>query len=133
MINKLKSTSGESIAETLVAVLIAAFALLMLAGSVNTSSNLITQSQSKLEEYYSKNNTLVEETTSTKGVIEVTVSGSGISEKWSGVPYYQLTNNESSVLGSKNLVSYRVPDTSSAGSQEEEQNEGQDGDLVDPG
>ena len=62
MKNKLKSNDGESIAETLVAVLIAAFALLMLAGTVNTSSNLITKSQNTLKEYYESENNLEERT-----------------------------------------------------------------------
>ncbi len=57
---KLKSTSGESIAETLVAVLIAAFALLMLAGTVNTASNLITNSQATLKTYYRDYNNLAD-------------------------------------------------------------------------
>lgn len=58
--NKLKSTSGESIAETLVAVLISAFALLMLAGTVNTASNLITNSQASLKSYYKDYNDLAD-------------------------------------------------------------------------
>ena len=58
MVNRIRSTSGESIAETLVAVLIAAFALLMLAGTVNTSSNLITKSKNKIKEYNLENNKL---------------------------------------------------------------------------
>lgn len=64
VIIKLKSTSGESIAETLVAVLIAAFALLMLAGTINSASNLITKSKTKLNAYYEKNNALSAEDTS---------------------------------------------------------------------
>ena len=56
--NKISDTSGESIAETLIAVLIAAFALLMLAGTVNTSTNLVTKSREVLGEYYQANNAL---------------------------------------------------------------------------
>ena len=56
IVRKLNSTSGESIAETLVAVLIAAIALLMLAGTINTASNLITKSKNTLDEYYHSNN-----------------------------------------------------------------------------
>ncbi len=55
ILNKLKSNSGESIAETLVAVLISALALLMLAGTINTASNLITKSQNTLKDYYQLN------------------------------------------------------------------------------
>lgn len=58
VISKLMDKSGESIAETLVAVLIAAFALLMLAGTVNTSTNLVTKSIQIESEYYNKNNAI---------------------------------------------------------------------------
>ncbi len=114
MINKLKSTSGESIAETLVSVLISAFALMMLAGTINTASNLITNSQTKLENYYQANNALAEETESTTiPMLQVEVSsGSGgevtVSEKWSA-PYYML--EESGKIGDENLISYGAPYT----------------------
>lgn len=111
MINKLKSTSGESIAETLVAVLIAAFALLMLAGSVNTSSNLITQSQGKLEEYYSENNDLVTKNTDSGGKVTtgqavITVKTEGtttyVSEIFDKETYYKLESN----IGNQALITY---------------------------
>lgn len=66
-LNKLKSNSGESIAETLVAVLIAALALLMLAGTINTSSNLITTSQENMSDYYAKNNAIEVRSSSASG------------------------------------------------------------------
>ncbi len=74
LLNKLKSNSGESITETLVAVLIAALALLMLAGTVNTASNLITQSQDKLTEYYSLNNEIENRTSSSNSEGTFTVA-----------------------------------------------------------
>ncbi len=114
MINKLKSTSGESIAETLVAVLIAAFALLMLAGSINTSSNLITQSQNKLEEYYSENNSLVMKNTESGGKVKVQPGTADItvktdegvtpavSETFSTEAYYKLDSS----IGNQSLITY---------------------------
>ena len=63
---KIKSNSGESIAETLVAVLIAAVGLLMLAGTINTASNLITKSQNTLNTYYKANNRIETRTTGDK-------------------------------------------------------------------
>ena len=69
---KLKSNTGESIAETLVAVLIAAFALLMLAGTINTASSLITKSQDTLDEYYRANNAMTtRNSTGTTGTFEI--------------------------------------------------------------
>ena len=49
---KLRSRVGESIAETLVALLIAALALTMLAGAVSASSNIVTKSRTTLNNYY---------------------------------------------------------------------------------
>ena len=53
--NKLKSKAGESIAETLVALLISALALVMLAGAVTASANIIMLSREKLGRYYDAN------------------------------------------------------------------------------
>ena len=52
---KLKSQSGESLAETLVSLLIAALALVMLAGAMSTASGVILKSRDKLDKYYSAN------------------------------------------------------------------------------
>lgn len=110
MVRKLKSTSGESIAETLVAVLISAFALLMLAGTVNTASNLITQSQAALKEYYVNTNKLSTRDSSIKAdddSFSVKVTGDAVQEwkmKNKEVTGYELTGG--SVLGSKKMIAY---------------------------
>ena len=78
---KLRDKSGESIAETLVAVLIAAFALLMLAGTVNTSTNLVLKSQKILSDskdgYYVKNNAMEKRDESSKE-ITITITGEAV-------------------------------------------------------
>ena len=53
--NKLLDHTGESIAETLVALLISAVALVMLAAIITSSSNIIKRSRSKLDTYYNGN------------------------------------------------------------------------------
>ena len=52
---KIGSRAGESIAETLVALLIAALALVMLAGAITAASNMITVSKAKMDDYYKNN------------------------------------------------------------------------------
>ena len=52
MLKKLRSTAGESIGETLVALLISALALVMLAGAVSSASNIITRSNDAMNDYY---------------------------------------------------------------------------------
>ncbi|MBE6039757.1 MAG: hypothetical protein E7219_02210 [Clostridiales bacterium] len=57
--NKLSSNAGESIAETLVALLISALALVMLAGSIYAASNMVTRSREQLKKYYRANEIMV--------------------------------------------------------------------------
>ena len=52
MLKKLRSTAGESIGETLIALLISALALVMLAGAVSSASNIITRSNDAMNDYY---------------------------------------------------------------------------------
>lgn len=62
---KLRGRAGETIAETLVALLISALALLMLAGAVSAGVRIIEQSNNVLYQYYEGNNNLVNYTTPT--------------------------------------------------------------------
>ena len=48
---KLHGNAGESIAETLIATLIAALALVMLAGAVASAARIITDSREAIKEY----------------------------------------------------------------------------------
>ena len=112
MLKKLKSTSGESIAETLVSVLIAAFALLMLAGTVNTASGLITKGQKKMSEYYNANNILATQDEDANGtplnsITISTISGDGINFSISVEGKIYKPTGEST-LGSDKLMSYHV-------------------------
>lgn len=55
---KLKSKAGETIGETLIALLVSALALTMLAGAISTAAKLITESETKMTEYYAGINAL---------------------------------------------------------------------------
>ncbi len=48
---KLRGRLGESIAETLIALLISALALMMLAGAVSAAANVITRSRTAMNTY----------------------------------------------------------------------------------
>lgn len=52
---RLKSESGESIAEVLVALLIAAIALMMLATMISSTVSIVNKSKIKMDEYYNNN------------------------------------------------------------------------------
>lgn len=56
---KLKNNRGETIGETLVALLISSLALVMLAGAIATAGGIITRSSDTIEEYYQANETLI--------------------------------------------------------------------------
>ena len=73
VMNKLRSRSGETITETLVALLISALALVMLAGVIASSSRIVTRSRAKIQEYYSACNEMAElnEKTGT-GAVKIT-------------------------------------------------------------
>ncbi len=113
-LKKIKSRSGESIAETLVAVLIAALALLLLAGTINTASNMITKSKDLLDTYYTANNNLALEKTKI-GTLTVTMqddAGISVSESWS-VNYYQPAyDDDADTLGDTDyMMSYSIAST----------------------
>ncbi len=52
---KIKSRAGETISETLVALLISALALTMLAGAISSSLSLITKGRERMNLYYNAN------------------------------------------------------------------------------
>ena len=56
--SKLRNNLGESISETLVALLISALALTLLASMISSTLRMVTQSRTKMAEYYSENNAI---------------------------------------------------------------------------
>ena len=53
--NKLRSRAGESISETLIALLISALAIVMLAGAITAASSIVKKSRETLNSYYQEN------------------------------------------------------------------------------
>lgn len=50
--SKIRSCAGESIGETLIALLISALALIMLAGAISAAAKIVTRNKTAMEEYY---------------------------------------------------------------------------------
>lgn len=74
-LRKLKNRRGETITETLVALLIASIALVMLASMISSTSSIVTTSTKAMQEYYNANNRMLSHgTAATTG--EGTGSGS---------------------------------------------------------
>ena len=107
LLRKISQTSGESIAETLVAVLIAAFALLMLAGTVNTSTNLVTKSRKVLKEYYEANNVLEKRNGSSEYVKPINSNSSvTLSESGNAIYQWPVSGYKNNRINSKPVIAY---------------------------
>ncbi len=111
---KLKNRAGESLAETLVSLLIAALALVMLAGAISSASGVIIKSRDKLDKYYSANE---EESGVVKmagggssGAVKMTDSSGVLSEQSYGITYYK--NNE---FAKTPVVAYKYTPTEAGG------------------
>ena len=108
---KLKSRAGESIGETLVALLISALALVMLAGAISATGRMITASDKQLGKYYDGDKRLVTLTASESdgGTLNsLTIKGEGtaaVQEVHNNVPY--SINN---AFTSKPVVAYKLND-----------------------
>ena len=102
---KLNSQKGESLTETLVALLISAVALVMLAGAITAAGHVVTRSKDKLDAYYLNNEDLVKRnaggniTTSTGNM---TITGSDIS-----IPSYAVTFYNNGEFGKYPVVAYK--------------------------
>ena len=109
---KLKSRGGESISETLVALLISALALTMLAGAITSSLNVILQSREKIEEYY-EDNELAAGVVKMEGGTKVT-NGINIKDSTGAINQSFTVNYFKNVkIARYPVVSYKKPEVAS--------------------
>ena len=100
---KLRSCAGESLAETLFALLISALALLMLAGAVSAGTRVILLSEDKLSEYYAKDAAMA--TTANSGrFVSVTLKESGASSAYETFDNLKYYHNDA--FGGSSVVMY---------------------------
>lgn len=111
MIEKLKkklgNQVGESLAETLIAVLVIAFATMLLAGMISATSSIVMQSESAMEAFYAASEGL-ETLENTEGAKSTSMTmkapdGLNISEITISVVYAENTTFES-----KPVIAYRM-------------------------
>lgn len=98
---RLKGRAGESIAETLIALVIACLAITMLAGIITSSTRLISQSKDALADYYEANNAIADETAADPKTASVTIEGDGVTQT-DGIKYY--TNSK---LSGRLVIGYK--------------------------
>ena len=58
--NKITSQKGETLTETLIALLISSIAMVMLAGAITATSHVVDTGQEKMKSYYDANNAMIE-------------------------------------------------------------------------
>ena len=105
---KLRSRAGETIGETLVALLISSLALLMLAGAVSAASRAVQQSKTKIEEYYSADKGMAEQS-SAGGALTVSLQEkTGGTEPSLGTFSYSGTYYKNDAYNSTVVVSYVI-------------------------
>lgn len=105
--------SGESLVETLVALLVSTFSLIMLAVAIRTSAIIVSRTKAMADQYYSTTSTLATDRSATGSVeVGVALSGaaSGISENVSVTSWTGTTSASSSLVlpGKTPVATYTV-------------------------
>ena len=88
---KLRSAAGETLAETLIALLVASFALMLLAGMISSTTNLVTSSREKMNSYYEAN-TALEEPAANEATLTITVGEGDSAHTLAPVPVSYAQN-----------------------------------------
>ena len=105
MLKKLCQNAGESITETLVATLIASFALILLAGMVSSSVSVVRTSKRTMSTYYESLNKMVKMEEPVAMTVQITSdSGSSLDVDVNG---YMSSENPA-----KSVILYTVKESS---------------------
>ena len=105
---KLRNNAGESIGETLIALLISALALVMLAGAISSTARMITKSDKQMGKYYAGDKKLVQQTEAEEGLLTVGITGENetfaTTETHMDVKWFQ-----NDAFANKPVVAYSLP------------------------
>ncbi len=102
---RIGNQAGETIAEVLIALLISSLALVMLASMISATQSMVSNSKTKMDEYYEANNILENTPDGEEAIPRKTVSISGNGVDYS-TPDGTVSLYENDVLGKK-TYSYR--------------------------
>ncbi len=108
LVAKLRSRAGESLTETLVALLIAALGLVILAGAISSTNSMVQRSKTVMTSYYTANNAL-EAQSGSKTDLSVSITSFGD---------YPVEAYSNDVISGKTVAAYypKTPTTSSSSS-----------------
>ena len=101
LLKKLKNSNGESISETLVALLISSLALVMLAGAMTAALRVVTTGREKIDAYYESSESIVNTTSGYDGSVTLKDKSGVILDQTLDVTYQ--INDE---FGSTPVISY---------------------------
>lgn len=104
-ISRLRNTAGESIAETLIALLISSLALIMLAGAVSTATDIVKRSKTTMSAYYDADSALTN-VAEGSGSITVTLAETNAPEETAVSQEITVSYASNAVFGNKVVVAY---------------------------
>ena len=102
--SRLGSRSGESIAETLIALLVSSIGLLMLAGMLNGSTMMIVRSRKTVGSYYTGNNQLEMKGGDPSGTVNMVFKDEEGKIREEAFPVVYYVNR---TVGKRPVISYR--------------------------
>jgi len=116
VITKLKSQSGESISEVLIASLVVSLAFVMVLSLIMASQKLIQKTDARITDYYNQRNkfeTNADSNTNTTGTVKVSYAGaSGVSSYPMGQYTVDVQSGQITADDSNNLyISYKLHET----------------------
>lgn len=108
-VRMLTSNAGESIGETLIALLISALALVMLAGAISSTARMITASDKQMGKYYNGDDNLVKQTTQGGNPLTVTITGENGTVKTIESHTSKIRWYKNDAFANKPVVAYKLP------------------------
>jgi len=116
ILRKVKSRAGETIAEVLVALLISSVALVMLASMIASTTNMVTRSKDRMDDYYNANEELEKQIGAGDVSFSIRISdeGSSASEPSVNVTIEGIPGFKNDVLG-KTVYAYGNTPVNSVG------------------
>ena len=108
MMNKLQSRVGETLAEVLIALLVSTLALMILAGMISSTTNVVKASEQKMDEYYTANGKLENISGGGSATVTITIGTHAVE-----VPVVYEQNDK---LGNRIVTAYRYVAPAAGGS-----------------
>ena len=105
---RLTSRAGETIAETLVGLLVSSLALVMLAGAISATWKLVYRSDTAMAAYYEANNALEAGSGGNTWSVRLTAEGGGAVRLVESADSLAVQGNINDTIGNKPVAAYRI-------------------------